>query len=160
MATPDQTSATGGAHAREPSFYASKRGLMSWLITLDHKRLGMMYLVGTMIFFMIGGIAALTLRTELLTPEQDLVSATTFNKLFTVHGAVMVFLVIIPSVPAALGNFLLPLMLGAKDVAFPKLNLLSFWIYSLGACFFVYTLFAGSLDTGWTFYTPYSTHTG
>ncbi|HWB81823.1 MAG TPA: cytochrome c oxidase subunit I [Nannocystaceae bacterium] len=145
---------------QEPSFYVSKRGFMSWVITLDHKRLGMMYLVGTMMFFLVGGIAALTLRTELLTPEQDLVSATTFNKLFTVHGAVMVFLVIIPSVPAALGNFLLPLMLGAKDVAFPRLNLLSFWIYCLGSLFFFYTLLAGSLDTGWTFYTPYSTHTG
>jgi cytochrome c oxidase subunit 1 len=161
MATPDHTSASGAAaHAREPSFYTSKRGLMSWLITLDHKRLGMMYLAGTMLFFMVGGLAALTLRTELLTPEQDLVSATTFNKLFTVHGAVMVFLVIIPSVPAALGNFLLPLMLGAKDVAFPRLNLLSFWVYSLGASFFIYTLFAGSLDTGWTFYTPYSSNGG
>ncbi|MBC8068270.1 MAG: cytochrome c oxidase subunit I [Deltaproteobacteria bacterium] len=160
MATADKPSTGAPAHEREPSFYESKRGLMSWIITLDHKRLGMMYLVGTMVFFLVGGIAALTLRTELLTPEQDLVSATTFNKLFTVHGAVMVFLVIIPSVPSALGNFLLPLMLGAKDVAFPRLNLLSFWVYSLGACFFLYTLVAGSLDTGWTFYTPYSTHTG
>ncbi len=159
MATADKH--TGETvHEQEPSFYVSKRGIKSWIITLDHKRLGMMYLVGTMFFFLVGGIAALTLRTELLTPEQDLVSATTFNKLFTVHGAVMVFLVIIPSVPAALGNFLLPLMLGAKDVAFPRLNLLSFWVYSLGACFFIYTLLAGSLDTGWTFYTPYSSHTG
>ncbi len=147
-------------HAREPSFYEGKTGFKNWFITLDHKRLGMMYLVGTMVFFLVGGIAALTLRTELLTPEQDLVSATTFNKLFTVHGAVMVFLVIIPAVPAALGNFLLPLMLGVKDVAFPRLNLLSFWVYCFGACFFLYTLFAGGLDTGWTFYTPYSTTTG
>lgn len=154
----DKTS--NAEHAREPSFYEARKGLRSWLFTLDHKRLGMMYLAGTMLFFLVGGLAAITLRTELLTPEQDLVSATTFNKLFTVHGAVMVFLVIIPSVPGALGNFLLPLMLGAKDVAFPKLNLLSFWIYSLGAAFFLYTLFAGGLDTGWTFYTPYSTTSG
>jgi cytochrome c oxidase subunit I len=160
MATVDKPTDVGVHEEREPSFYVSHRGVMSWLITLDHKRLGMMYLAGTMLFFLVGGIAALTLRTELLTPELNLVSATTYNKLFTVHGAVMVFLVIIPSVPAALGNFLLPLMLGAKDVAFPRLNLLSFWIYSLGACFFLYTLVAGSLDTGWTFYTPYSTHTG
>jgi len=160
MATADTSSAHGGDHAREVSFYAAKTGLKSWLVTLDHKRLGMMYLVGTMVFFLVGGIAALTLRTELLTPEQDLVSATTYNKLFTIHGAVMVFLVIIPSVPGALGNFLLPLMLGAKDVAFPRLNLLSFWIYSLGAVFFLITLVNGSLDTGWTFYTPYSTSSG
>jgi cytochrome c oxidase subunit 1 len=158
MANADKTA--NAEHAREPSFYEAHRGLKSWLLTLDHKRLGIMYLVGTMIFFFVGGVAALTLRTELLTPELDLVSATTYNKLFTVHGAVMVFLVIIPSVPGALGNFLLPLMLGAKDVAFPKLNLLSFWVYTLGACFFLYTLFAGGLDTGWTFYTPYSTSSG
>jgi cytochrome c oxidase subunit 1 len=147
-------------HPREPSFLTAHRGVMSWLVTLDHKRLGLLYLGSTMLFFLVGGVAALTLRTELLTPGGDIVSATTYNKLFTVHGAVMVFLVIIPSVPGALGNFLLPLMLGAKDVAFPRLNLLSYYIYTLGALFFLYTLFAGGLDTGWTFYTPYSTSTG
>ena len=168
---------------REPSFWEAQRGWKSWAFTLDHKRLGVMYLASTMLFFLVGGLAAIVFRTELLTPAGDFLpwvnmkiaalmgepvsieeaaalSGTTFNKLFTVHGAVMVFLVIIPSVPGALGNFLLPLMLGAKDVAFPRLNLLSFWIYSLGACFFLYTLFAGGLDTGWTFYTPYSTNTG
>ncbi len=160
MATADISSAHPGDRAREPSFYAAHKGLKSWLFTLDHKRLGMMYLAATMLFFFVGGVAALILRTELLTPELDLVSATTYNKLFTVHGAVMVFLVIIPSVPGALGNFLLPLMLGAKDVAFPRLNLLSFWIYTLGAVFFLITLVTGSLDTGWTFYTPYSTSSG
>src|SRR5690606_4907762 len=104
---------------------------------------------------------AITLRTELLTPEGDMISATTYNKMFTLHGAVMVFLVIIPSVPAALGNFFVPLMLGAKDVAFPKLNLLSFYIYTVGSIFFLVTLVTGQLDTGWTFYTPYSTtHSG
>jgi cytochrome c oxidase subunit I len=148
--------------ALEPSYLVAKRGLKSWLFTVDHKRLGIMYLAGVLLFFLVGGIAALTLRTELLMPEGGtIVSATTYNKLFTIHGAVMVFLVIIPSVPAALGNFLLPLMLGAKDVAFPRLNLLSFWIYSLGSLFFIYTLYAGQLDTGWTFYTPYSSnHSG
>ncbi len=160
MVTADKSSSPGGDHAREPSFYTSQKGLKSWLFTLDHKRLGMMYLVSTMIFFFVGGVAALSLRTELLTPELDVFSATTYNKLFTVHGAVMVFLVIIPSVPGAMGNFLLPLMLGAKDVAFPRLNLLSFYIYTLGAVFFLITLLTGSLDTGWTFYTPYSTSTG
>ena len=143
--------------APEPSYLVAKRGLKSWLFTVDHKRLGIMYLAGVLLFFLVGGVAALTLRTELLVPEGGfIVSATTYNKLFTIHGAVMVFLVIIPSVPAALGNFLLPLMLGAKDVAFPRLNLLSFWVYSLGSAFFIYTLFSGQLDTGWTFYTPYS----
>ena len=152
---------TPGAHHGEADPNASfldQKGLMSWLVTLDHKRIGLMYLIGTMIFFLAGGLFALTLRTELLTPEGDLLSATTYNKMFTLHGAIMVFLVIIPSVPAALGNFLLPLMLGAKDVAFPRLNLLSFWLYTFGSLFFLYTLAAGQLDTGWTFYTPYSSH--
>jgi len=158
------------SHAeREPSYLVAQRGLKSWLLTVDHKRLGLMYLGATLLFFFVGGMAAIMFRTELLTPGPGEISgalealgmdpttsATTYNKLFTVHGAVMVFLVIIPSVPGALGNFLVPLMLGAKDVAFPRLNLLSFWIYTLGALFFIYTLFAGGLDTGWTFYTPYS----
>jgi cytochrome c oxidase subunit 1 len=146
--------------SNEPNYLQAKKGLSSWLWTIDHKRLGLMYLVAVTLFMFVGGAAALAFRYELMTPEGDVFSATTYNKLFTVHGAVMVFLVIIPSVPAALGNFFLPLMLGAKDVAFPKLNLLSFWIYVLGACFFLYTLVAGGLDTGWTFYTPYSTTTG
>ncbi len=164
-------------HKREPSYLVAQKGLKSWLFTVDHKRLGLMYLATTLLFFFVAGMSAILFRTELLTPEGDYIrqglealgmldpnqdpaiqSATTYNKLFTVHGAVMVFLVIIPSVPGALGNFLLPLMLGAKDVAFPRLNLLSFWVYSLGACFFLYTLFAGGLDTGWTFYTPYSSN--
>jgi len=159
MATEDKTKSAPDEH-QEVDYIHAKAGWKSWLFTIDHKRLGLMYLAGTMLFFLVGGAFAVTLRTELLTPETDLVSATTYNKLFTLHGAVMVFLVIIPSVPAALGNFLLPLMLGAKDVAFPKLNLLSFWIYCLGAIFFLITLATGQLDTGWTFYTPYSTTTG
>jgi cytochrome c oxidase subunit I len=162
MATDKKDQEHEDHEALEPSYLVAKRGLKSWLFTVDHKRLGLMYLAGVLLFFLVGGIAALTLRTELLVPEGgSMVSATTYNKLFTIHGAVMVFLVIIPSVPAALGNFLLPLMLGAKDVAFPRLNLLSFWIYSLGSLFFIYTLYAGQLDTGWTFYTPYSSnHSG
>jgi len=173
----DDTSTHDSDPDREPSYLVAQKGLKSWLFTVDHKRLGLMYLATTLLFFFIAGMAAIAFRTELLTPEGDYIqdalgflgmldpnkdpaiqSATTYNKLFTVHGAVMVFLVIIPSVPGALGNFLLPLMLGAKDVAFPRLNLLSYWIYSLGALFFIYTLFAGGLDTGWTFYTPYSSN--
>ncbi|MEM9459903.1 MAG: cbb3-type cytochrome c oxidase subunit I [Myxococcota bacterium] len=173
----DDKSTHDSAHAREPSYLVAQKGLKSWLFTVDHKRLGLMYLGSTLLFFFIAGMSAILFRTELLTPEGDFIrrglemlgmldpdknpaiqSATVYNKLFTVHGAVMVFLVIIPSVPGALGNFLLPLMLGAKDVAFPRLNLLSFWVYTLGALFFIYTLFAGGLDTGWTFYTPYSSN--
>jgi len=144
----------------EPSYLVAKRGLMSWLVTVDHKRLGVMYGLAVLFFFMVAGILAILLRTELFTPEQDFMSAQTYNQVFTLHGAIMVFLFIIPSVPAAMGNFLLPLMLGAKDVAFPKLNLLSFYIYTIASVFFIAALLTGGLDTGWTFYTPYSTSSG
>jgi len=144
----------------EPSYLTAKRGLMSWLVTVDHKRIGLMYLAATAFFFLVAGLLAITLRTELYTGQQDFMSAATYNKVFTLHGAIMTFLFIIPSVPAAMGNFILPLMLGAKDVAFPKLNLLSFYIYCIAALTLVLTLVLGSLDTGWTFYTPYSKSTG
>ncbi|MEZ4451163.1 MAG: cytochrome c oxidase subunit I [Nannocystaceae bacterium] len=148
------------SHAEEPNFYRAKSGLMSWLFTVDHKRLGVMYLASVLLFFLVAGILAIAVRTELFTPAQDFVSASTYNQLFTLHGAIMVFLFIIPATPAALGNILLPLMLGAKDVAFPRLNLLSFWVYSVAAVMLLCTLLLGGLDTGWTFYTPYSVQTG
>ena len=146
----------GHEHA---SYLTAKRGLMSWLFTLDHKRIGMMYLASILTFFLVGGLLALAFRIELATAEPDLFTGSTYNRLFTLHGAIMVFLVLVPSIPASLGNFLLPLMLGAKDVAFPRLNLLSFHIYILGAAFLVFTLLAGGVETGWTFYTPYSSTT-
>ncbi|MCA9604667.1 MAG: cbb3-type cytochrome c oxidase subunit I, partial [Myxococcales bacterium] len=132
---------------------------MSWIYTLDHKRLGIMYLASTLTMFMVGGIYALLIRTELLTPGRTIMDPDTYNKVFTLHGAIMVFLFIIPSVPAALGNFFLPIMLGAKDVAFPRLNLMSFYVYVLGAIFALVSIFTNSIDTGWTFYTPYSQST-
>ena len=135
------------------------RGIRSWLFTLDHKRIGMMYLFSIMFAFGLGGFFALAVRTELLTADKTVVSADTYNHLFTLHGAVMIFLFIIPGIPAALGNFVLPLMLGAKDVAFPRLNLASYYLWVIGCVFFVVTLHTGGLDTGWTFYTPYSTTT-
>jgi len=147
-------------HPEEPSYLVSKRGIMSWLVTVDHKRLGLMYLASVLLFFFVAGVLAIALRTELFTPNQDFMSAQTYNQVYTLHGAIMVFLFIIPSVPAALGNFFLPLMLGAKDVAFPRLNLLSFYVYAVASVFFIATLLLGGLDTGWTFYTPYSTTTG
>jgi len=118
-----------------------------------------MYLASILLFFMAGGLLAMAVRYELLDAAPTF-GAETYNKIFTLHGAIMVFLVLVPAIPASLGNFLLPLMLGAKDVAFPKLNLLSFWVYSFGSVFMVYTLVDGQLDTGWTFYTPYSARTG
>jgi cytochrome c oxidase subunit I len=150
----------GGHHGEEPSYLTAKRGLASWLFTVDHKRIGLMYLASVVFFFFCGGIAALLVRTELWSSGPTIVSNDTYNRFFTVHGAIMVFLVIIPSIPAALGNFVLPLQLGAKDVAFPKLNLMSFYIYVFGAVLAVGAILIGGVDTGWTFYTPYSSSTG
>ena len=132
------------------------RGVLSWLTTLDHKRIGVMYLCAVLLAFLTGGVFAMLVRIELLTPGKTIVDADTYNHLFTMHGVVMVFLFIIPSIPAALGNFILPIQLGAKDVAFPRLNLLSLYIYVFGAAFALWSLVHGGVDTGWTFYTPYS----
>jgi cytochrome c oxidase subunit 1 len=135
------------------------RGWRSWLFTLDHKRIGVMYLASILFSFLLGGVLALLVRTELLTPQRTIVSADTYNQLFTLHGAVMIFLFIIPGIPAALGNFVLPMMLGAKDVAFPRLNLTSYHLWIVGALLALLSIVLGSVDTGWTFYTPYSTTT-
>jgi cytochrome c oxidase subunit 1 len=145
---------------RVDNYLTHTKGIWSWLITLDHKRIGVMYLICVLSAFLVGGIFALLVRTQLLMPDGAIMDQDQYNQAFTLHGAIMVFLVIIPSVPAALGNFVLPIMLGAKDVAFPRLNLLSFWLWVTGAIFFVLALFTGGLDTGWTFYTPYSIDTG
>jgi cytochrome c oxidase subunit 1 len=138
-------------------FLNSPKGLKSWLLTLDHKRIGVMYFAAIMFFFFFAGLLAIILRTELLHPGRDFMDAEAYNRFFTLHGAIMIFLFIIPSIPAALGNFLLPLMIGAKDVAFPRLNLASWYVFVFGAFFGIYSLISGGADTGWTFYTPYST---
>ena len=145
------------SHGNEPSFWTASTGIKSWLTTVDHKRIGMMYLASILLFFAVGGTFALLLRTELLSPHRVFVGPETYNQFFTLHGAVMVFLVIIPGIPAALGNFALPLQLGAKDVAFPRLNLASLYIFWIGALMAVGGIVLGGIDTGWTFYTPYST---
>jgi len=148
-----------GATASTDNYLTYTRGFLSWALTLDHKRIGVMYMGAVLTSFFVGGVFALLLRTELLTPGRTICSAEAYNQFFTLHGAIMVFLVIIPSIPAALGNFVLPIMLGAKDVAFPRLNLFSLYLWIGGACFTLYSLAAGGFDTGWTFYTPYSTTT-
>ena len=151
----------GAGHAaRHADYLEEPKGLWSWLTTVDHKRIGLMYMWSVLFFFLVGGIFALLIRLELLTPKQTIMDAETYNRVFTLHGAIMTFLVIIPAIPAALGNFALPLLLGAKDVAFPRLNLASLYIYWTGAAMAVATLALGGVDTGWTFYTPYSTTTG
>ncbi len=144
----------------EPNYLVVKRGLGSWLVTLDHKRIGVMYLIGIVTAFLLGGVFALLVRAELFLPGAQLWTEDQYNQLFTLHGAVMVFLVIIPGLPAALGNFALPLQLGAPDVAFPRLNLFSFYLWCTGAALLMLSLIVSAADTGWTFYTPYSTTTG
>jgi len=137
-----------------PSFYEPK-GFKSWLLTTDHKRIGILYLVTISFFFLVAGVFALLMRYELLTPESDFLSPHTYNVFFTMHGSLMVFFFIIPGVSASLGNFLIPLMIGARDVAFPKLNIGSYWIYLVGTAILLLALLQPA-DTGWTFYTPYS----
>ncbi|MCH2137910.1 MAG: cytochrome c oxidase subunit I [Phycisphaerales bacterium] len=159
MSTVDASKTSGPAPVTD-NYLTHTRGVWSWLFTLDHKRIGLMYLVSVLGSFFLGGIMALLVRTQLLTPEGLIMDQDQYNQVFTLHGAIMVFLVIIPSIPAALGNFVLPIMLGAKDVAFPRLNLFSYWLWIVGALCFVLALFTGGLDTGWTFYTPYSIDTG
>jgi cytochrome c oxidase subunit I len=131
--------------------------LWSWLSTHDHKRIAILYTISVTLFFFIGGAAATIIRLTLISPSGDLVSAETYNKLFTIHGVVMVWFFLIPSIPATLGNFLVPLMIGARDMAFPRLNLTSWYIYVLGGLFTIGAMIAGGADTGWTFYTPFST---
>ena len=150
--------ATVAVPFHEPENYLNKEyGIKSWLLTTDHKRIALLYLLSITFFFFIGGFFALLIRLELLTPAGDLVQADTYNKLFTMHGQVMVFFFLIPAVPAVLGNFLIPIMIGAKDLAFPRVNLLSWYLFIIGGIFMLYTILTGGADTGWTFYTPLST---
>src|SRR3954454_11209387 len=140
----------------EVDFIHCQKGLKTWMLTLDHKRIGVMYLTGILISLIVGGTFALLVRTELWSTGKTIVEQDTYNKFFTLHGAVMVFLVIIPGIPAALGNIMMPIQLGAPDVAFPRLNLMSFYLWAIGALLLVITIPFGGLDTGWTLYTPYS----
>ncbi len=139
------------------NYLNAEHGVRSWLLTTDHKRIGILYLCTILIFFTIASIAAAMMRVELLTPQGDLVTSETYNKLFTIHGTLMVWFFLIPSIPAVLGNFVIPLMIGARDVAFPKLNLLSWYLFIIGGALALWSLLYGGVDTGWTFYTPYST---
>jgi cytochrome c oxidase subunit I len=143
--------------AERENYLNTEYGIKSWLLTTDHKRIALLYLIAITFFFFIGGFFALLIRLELLTPAGDLVQADTYNKLFTMHGQVMIFFFLIPAVPAVLGNFLIPIMIGAKDLAFPRINLLSWYLLMVGGTLMMYTILTGGVDTGWTFYTPLST---
>lgn len=140
----------------KPNYLNWKTTIASWLLTYDHKRIAILYLVSISVFFLLGGLAAALIRMELATPQGDLLTSDVYNKMFTTHGVTMIFLFLIPSIPAVFGNFLLPLMIGARDVAFPRLNLLSWYFFMAGATLVLIALFRGGIDTGWTFYTPYS----
>ena len=146
--------------AENKNYLNWKTGISSWLFSLDHKRIGILYMITIFSFFLIGGIFALLLRLELFSPGMGLISADFYNQVMTYHGAIMVFMVIIPGIPAFLGNFFLPLQIGAKDVAFPRVNLLSWYCLVAGALTACFSLVIGGVDTGWTFYTPYSIRTG
>jgi cytochrome c oxidase subunit 1 len=138
------------------NYLNAETGLKSWLLTKDHKRIAILYLIVVTAFFALGGVFAGLIRLELTTPAGDLFESNTYNKVFTMHGILMVFFFLIPSIPATLGNFLIPMMIGAKDLAFPRINLLSWYIYIVGGIFTLYVLLTGGVDTGWTFYTPFS----
>src|SRR5258708_5147318 len=144
--------AHGDPHA---NYLKASRGIGSWLVTYDHKRIVLMYLTMVSLAFLVGGIFALLVRLELFTRGKTIMDAETYNRFFTLHGAVMVFLFIIPSVPAALGNFFLPIMIGARDVAFPRVNLLSYYIYLANAPPALTSIAMSPVDTGWPVYTPY-----
>jgi cytochrome c oxidase subunit I len=132
-------------------------GIKSWLLSTDHKRIALLYLASVTFFFFVGGAAAVLMRQELITPPGDLVQSETYNKLFTMHGVIMIFFFLIPAIPNVLGNFLVPLMIGARDLALPRLNLASWYVFNLGALLAIIAMITGGVDTGWTFYTPYST---
>jgi len=153
-----QSSELLNSHSSE-NYLNCSRGFWSWAATVDHKRIAIMYLISVLSAFLLGGVLALLIRMELWTPQRTIMSHDQYNHTFTLHGAVMTFLFIIPSIPAALGNFMVPVMLGAKDVAFPRMNLASYYLWLGGAVFLLAAIVLGGLDTGWTFYTPYSTTT-
>jgi cytochrome c oxidase subunit I len=142
---------------RRHSYLSAGYSLKSWLMTHDHKRIAILYMVAITFFFFVGGAAATLVRLELMTPQGDVVQPETYNKLFTLHGIMMVWFFLVPSIPGVLGNFLVPIMIGARDLAFPRLNLLSWYNFMLGGVFTVWAMITGGVDTGWTFYTPYST---
>jgi cytochrome c oxidase subunit 1 len=139
------------------NYLNAKQGIRSWLLTTDHKRIAVLYAFSVVGFFFVGGFFALLMRLELLTPQSDLVGPETYNKLFSMHGIIMVWFFLVPAIPTTLGNFLIPMMIGARDVAFPKLNLASWYIFMIGGAVTLWAIIAGGVDTGWTFYVPFST---
>jgi cytochrome c oxidase subunit 1 len=147
------------SHVAAPRGYLTEKGIKSWALTLDHKRIGIMYLFTVLFFFLVGGVFAMLLRAKLMYPGQEMFSDKAYNVFFTMHGIIMIFLFVIPAIPSSLGNFFIPLLIGARDVAFPRLNLLSYWVFVTGILIILGSV-GSPMDTGWTFYTPYSARTG
>src|SRR5437588_3783761 len=145
------------AEAPRETYLNVAHGLMSWLLTKDHKRIALLYLITVTVMFFVGGIAITIVRLHLMDPEGGLVEADTYNRLFTLHGVIMVFFFLVPVIPTVLGNFCIPMMIGARDLAFPRINLASWYLFVIAAGWTLYAMLAGGLDTGWTFYTPYTT---
>ncbi|MGD9764428.1 MAG: cytochrome c oxidase subunit I [Candidatus Binatia bacterium] len=156
MASPATETALQAVEQPQKNYLNADYSIKSWLLTKDHKRIAVLYLISVVAFFAFGAVFAAGIRLELLTPKGDLLQADTYNKFFTMHGTFMVFFFLLPSIPATLGNFLVPMMVGARDLAFPRINLLSWYIYMVGGVFTMAAMIAGGVDTGWTFYTPYS----
>src|SRR5688572_14686779 len=144
--------------APRPNYLNWAHTVSSWLLTVDHKRIAVLYLLSISFFFALGGLGASMVRLELMTPRGDLMESDTYNKMFSMHGILMVFFFLVPSIPATLGNFLVPLMIGARDLAFPRINLLSWYIFMIGGTLVTVAAITGGVDTGWTFYGPYSTN--
>ncbi len=146
-----------GPPPEQANYLTANYGVWSWLLTRDHKRIALLYLASVTVMFFVGGAFAVGIRLELVTPPGDLMSSELYNKFFTMHGVMMVFFFLLPGIPGVMGNFLIPLMIGAKDLAFPRINLASWYLYTIGALFALWAMVNGGIDTGWTFYTPYST---
>src|SRR3954465_11884951 len=149
--------ATAAVSTERKNYLNAEYGIRSWLLTTDHKRIALLYLLSITFFFFVGGFFALLIRLELLTPAGDLMTADMYNKAFTMHGQIMVFFFLIPSIPAVLGNFLVPMMIGAKDLAFPRINFLSWYLFIIGGGMMLHCMLTGGVDTGWAFYPPFST---
>ncbi len=147
---------TGGRTRARENYLNIKHTVSSWLLTADHKRIAVLYMISISVMFLFGGVAAAGIRIALVRPHDTFFSSETYNKLFSAHGIIMVFFFLVPSIPATLGNFLLPIMIGARDLAFPRLNLLSWYLYMFGAVLVMGAIMFGGIDTGWTFYEPYS----
>ena len=156
------TVSTNGKHPSYLEYKGKYKGLLGWILSTDHKRIGILYMISILSFFMVGVTFGFLMRLELIAPGRTIMGPQTYNSFFTLHGVIMIFLFVVPGIPAIFGNFFLPILIGAKDVSFPRLNLLSWYLYVIGGTLAILSIImpGGPADTGWTFYIPYSVRTG